>query len=109
MTHQCSGVVFWDTCAFTLSDEPLPCGVEHSASECGVDDAKFRMGLHNLVYGERWKQPALFWQGGIQMVLQLAVQRYLSLCRLLLQQSVLVGLDPDEPSQVALADDISRQ
>ena len=63
MTHQGRCVVLWDPCPFTLGDEPLPCGVEHCASECGIGYAEFRIGLHYLVHGERWKQPASVWQG----------------------------------------------
>ena len=107
MTHQSSRVVLWDTSPFTLGDEPLACGVEHGALKCGIADAEFRIGLHYLVHGERWKQPALLWQGSIQKLLQLGVQWYFPLCRLELQLSDLIGLDLDEPSQVPFADDIT--
>ena len=61
-----------------------------------MDDAKFRIGLHHLVHGECWKQPACFWQGSIQLLLQLAVQWHLPLCCLGLQLSALIWLDADE-------------
>ena len=80
MTHQGCCVVLWDTSPFTLRDEPLAGGVEHSTSQVWIADAEFRIGLYHLVHVERWKQPALLWQGCIQELLQHGMKRYLPLC-----------------------------
>ena len=101
--------MFLNPCPFTLGDEPLAGRVEHCASQVWIGYAEFRIGLHNLVHAERWKQPALAWQESIQELLEHAVQWHLPLCCLRLQLSMLVGLDPDEPSQVPFADDVTLQ
>jgi len=82
MTNQSSCEMLWDACPFTLGDEPLPCRMEYSTSEVWIGYAEFRISLHNLVHGERWKQSALLWQGYVQELLQLCMKRYLPLCRL---------------------------
>ena len=107
MTYQSSRIVLWYPRPFTLGDEPLACGVEHCASQVWIGYAEFRIGLHHLVHTEGWKQPALLWQGCIQKVLQLSMKRYFPLCCLGFQLSDLIGLDPDEPSQVPSADDVT--
>ena len=109
MTNQSSCVVFWNPCPFTLGDEPLAGLVEHCASEVRIGYSKFRIGLHNLVHTECWKQPALSWQGCIEQLLKNLIQWHLPFCGLGLQLSERIGLDPDEPSQVSLADDITCQ
>jgi hypothetical protein len=109
MAYQSSRIVLWDTCPFTLGDEPLAGRVEHSAMELWVSPPEFGIGFDNPVYCQVWKQSASLWQGCIQKVLQLAVQWHFSLCRLRLQLSYGIGLAPNEPTQVPFADDVRRQ
>ena len=49
MPDQGSRVVLRYACPLTLGDEPLACGVEHSASECGIVDAEFGIAFDNPV------------------------------------------------------------
>ena len=72
-----------------------------------MDDAKFRIGLYNLVHTECWKQPALSWQGCIEQLLKNLMQWHLPFCGLGLRLSVLVRLDLDEPPEVPLAGDVT--
>ena len=50
MPYQSSCKVLWYPSPFTLSDEPLPCGVEHRALEREIGDAEFGTGLNNPVH-----------------------------------------------------------
>ena len=109
MPYETCRVVLWDPSAFTLGDEPLSGRVEDRTMELWMPPPEFGIGFDNPVCCQVWKQPALLWQGCIQKVLQLSMKRYFPLCCLGLQLSVLVGLDPDEPSQVPFADDVTGQ
>ena len=50
MANQCRCIVLWNTGALTLGDEPLPCGMEHCASDCGIVDVEFGIGFDNPVH-----------------------------------------------------------
>ena len=106
MSYEGGGEVLRRACALTLGDEPLAGGVEDAASELRMTAAQVGVALHHLIDSEIRKQPTSLRQSGIQQVLKDTMQRDLSLCSLGLQQTNLVGLDADKPSQVPLGCDV---
>ena len=58
--------MLWDTCAFTLGDEPLTDGVEHGAMEGITSHFEFRITLHRFIRRQLWEEPATGWQGGMR-------------------------------------------
>ena len=109
MPNECCRVVLRYASPLTLGDEPLPCGMEHSARELGIGVSEPGVSLHNPVHCQMREQPTLPWQGCIQELLKLGVQRHLSSCCSGLQLPDGIGLDLYEPSQVSLVDDITDQ
>ena len=106
MPHDTGSEVLRGARSLTLGDEPLAGAVEHRASELRELPPEEGIPLDHLVHGHRGEQPACGWQGGIQQVLQDAVQWHLPLGCLRLQLPDVIGRYPDEPSEVPLADDI---
>ena len=106
MAHEGGREVLWCPCTLALGDEPLAGAVEHRASEFWELPPEEGIPLDNLVHGHRGEQPACSWQGGIQQVLQDAVQWHLPLGCFRLQLPDVIGRYPDEPSEVTLTDDI---
>ena len=68
MPHERCSEVFRNPCALTLSNEPLTGGVEDGPMQLWMSLPEFCIALHNPVYTEVRKQPALPWKSGIGMV-----------------------------------------
>ena len=58
MPDEACGEVLRDTCALTLGDEPLACGVEDGASELWMTSAQVGVAFDNPVHAELREEPS---------------------------------------------------